>query len=127
MDLFRRNVLILAILNFLFVIGCNSPVNIITREEKFLDSLVSQMTIDEKIGQMTLFTSDMEITGPVLKQNYIEDIRSGRCGNIFNAHTVEFNRKLQDIAIKESRLKIPLLFGFEVINGYKTIFHIPLA
>ena len=87
MDLFRRNLLIPAILNFIFFNSCNGPAKNITPEERFLDSLLSEMSIDEKIGQMTLFTSDMEISGPVLKQNYIEDIRSGRCGNIFNAHS----------------------------------------
>ncbi|MBP7152480.1 MAG: hypothetical protein KBA43_07430, partial [Paludibacteraceae bacterium] len=52
----------------------------------------------------------------------MDDIRNGKCGNIFNAHTVEYVRKLQKIAVEESRLGIPLLFGYDVIHGHKTIF-----
>lgn len=96
-------------------------------EERFVDSLLAQMTIEEKIGQMTLFTTDWEATGPKIRAGYQEDIRKGRCGALFNSHTVAFTRELQRIAVEESRLKIPLLFGYDVIHGYKTIFPIPLA
>ncbi len=98
-----------------------------TEKKQFIDSLITEMTMDEKIGQMTLFTSDWTSTGPTMREGYMEDIREGRCGNIFNAHTVEYNRKLQKIAVEETRLGIPLLFGYDVIHGYKTIFPIPLA
>ncbi|MBL7775587.1 MAG: glycoside hydrolase family 3 C-terminal domain-containing protein, partial [Saprospiraceae bacterium] len=56
-----------------------------------------------------------------------DDIRAGRCGALFNSHTVAFTRELQRIAVEETRLKIPLLFGYDVIHGYKTIFPIPLG
>ncbi len=95
--------------------------------ERFVDSLLALMTVEEKIGQMTLFTTDWESTGPTLRPGYREDIRQGRCGALFNSHTVAFTRELQRIAVEESRLKIPLLFGYDVIHGYKTIFPIPLA
>lgn len=95
--------------------------------ERFVDSLMAQMTVEEKIGQMTLFTTDWEATGPTIRAGYREDIRQGRCGALFNSHTVAFTRELQRIAVEESRLKIPLLFGYDVIHGYKTIFPIPLA
>jgi len=85
------------------------------------------MTLEEKIGQMTLYTSGWDVTGPVLNANYREDILAGRCGNLFNAHTVAYNRELQKMAVGQTRLKIPLLFGYDVIHGYKTIFPIPLA
>ena len=97
------------------------------RHTKLVDSLMSEMTIDEKIGQLTLFTSDWTTTGPTLKDDYEKDVREGRCGNIFNAHTVAYNRKLQEIAVNESRLGIPLLFGYDIIHGYKTTFPIPLG
>lgn len=95
--------------------------------EKFVNSVLAKMTLEEKIGQMTLYTSGWDVTGPVLNENYRKDIMAGRCGNIFNAHTVAYNRELQKIAIEKTRLKIPLLFGYDVIHGYKTIFPIPLA
>lgn len=95
--------------------------------EKKVDSLLSLMTLDEKIGQMVLYTSNWERTGPVMPSNYMEDIKSGRCGNIFNAYTVAYTRKLQESAVKGSRLGIPLLFGYDIIHGFKTIFPIPLG
>ena len=92
-----------------------------------VDSVLKLMTLDEKIGQITLFTSDWDVTGPTIRSGYANDIRSGKCGNIFNAHTAAYNRKLQEIAMKETRMKIPLLFGYDVIHGYKTIFPTPLG
>ncbi len=91
------------------------------------DALIGQMTLEEKIGQMTLYTSSWDKTGPTLRESYKEDIKSGRCGNIFNAHTAKYNRELQRMAVEETRLGIPLLFGYDVIHGHKTIFPIPLA
>ena len=85
------------------------------------------MTLQEKIGQMVLYTSDWDVTGPTIRSSYLEDIRKGNCGNIFNAHTVAYVRKLQKAAVEESRLGIPLLFGYDVIHGYKTIFPISLG
>ncbi len=92
-----------------------------------IDALLAQMTLEEKVGQLTLFTSDWDVTGPTIRAGYKADIQSGRCGNIFNAHTAKYNRELQRIAVEETRLKIPLLFGYDVIHGYKTIFPIPLG
>src|SRR5690606_38514163 len=94
---------------------------------EFITDLLAQMTLDEKLGQMTLFTTDWESTGPTIRGGYEDDIRNGRCGALFNSHTVEFTRQLQKIAVEESRLKIPLLFGYDVIHGYKTMFPIPLG
>jgi beta-glucosidase len=92
-----------------------------------VNALLAKMTLDEKIGQMTLYTTDWGSTGPTIREGYKNDIRSGACGNLFNSHTVGFVRELQRIAVEETRLKIPLLFGFDVIHGYKTIFPIPLG
>ena len=115
----------LVLFSYLSLIGFYLPgQNSYDRE---IDSLLDLMTIEEKIGQLTLFTSGWDQTGPSLGENYTEDVRSGKAGNIFNAHTVSFNKKLQDLAVNESRLGIPLLFGYDVIHGYKTIFPIPLA
>lgn len=92
-----------------------------------VDSVLKLMTLEEKIGQLVLYTSDWDVTGPTLKSGYMDDIRKGHCGNIFNAHTAAYVRKLQKIAVEESRLGIPLLFGYDVIHGHKTIFPISLG
>lgn len=95
--------------------------------EDRVTALLDKMTLEEKIGQLTLYTTDWGSTGPTIREGYKNDIRSGACGNLFNSHTVAFVRDLQRIAVEETRLKIPLLFGFDVIHGYKTIFPIPLG
>ena len=92
-----------------------------------VDSLLKVMTLEEKVGQTVLFTSDWTVTGPSIRQGYIDDIRAGRCGNIFNAYTAEYTRQLQEIAVNETRLGIPLLFGYDVIHGFRTIFPINLG
>lgn len=96
-------------------------------EKAFIDDLLAQMTLEEKIGQLTLYTSGWDVTGPTLNENYKNDLKAGRVGALFNAHTVSYNKDLQDIAVNQTRLGIPLLFGYDVIHGYKTIFPIPLA
>ncbi len=114
----------------LFTSSCNKPTSKNPAEEVLnsrVDSVLALMTLEEKLGQLTLYTSDWDVTGPTMRDNYIEEIRTGRCGNIFNAHTVAYNRRLQKIAVEETRLGIPLLFGYDVIHGHKTIFPIPLA
>jgi len=92
-----------------------------------VDSVLALMTLDEKIGQLTLYTSDMDQTGAFLRPEYIEDIKKGNVGAIFNAYGAEYTRKLQEMAVKETRLGIPLLFGYDVIHGHRTIFPMPLA
>ena len=92
-----------------------------------VEKLLRKMTLEEKVGQTVLFTSDWSVTGPSMRQGYIDDIRAGRCGNIFNAYTAEYTRKLQEIAVNETRLGIPLLFGYDVIHGFRTIFPINLG
>jgi len=93
----------------------------------FVNHLISQMTLDEKIGQLNLLTSDMAVTGPTMRKEYLDDIKAGRCGGIFNAFGPAYVRKLQQLAVDSTRLHIPLLFGFDVIHGHKTIFPIPLG
>ena len=107
--------------------SCNQPTNTTSQKEQFVDSLLSEMTAEEKIGQMTLLTSGWSTTGPTMNEDYEEMIRKGQCGNVFNALTVEYNRELQKMAVEQTRLGIPLLFGYDVIHGFKTIFPIPLA
>lgn len=97
-----------------------------SQKKQFITNLMAKMTLDEKIGQLNLLTSDMDVTGPFMKPGYKKDIESGLCGAIFNAYTPQYTRQLQEMAVK-TRLKIPLLFGYDVIHGHKTIFPIPLG
>jgi beta-glucosidase len=92
-----------------------------------VENLLSQMTLDEKIGQLSLFASGWDVTGPTLNSSYKQLIRDGKAGAILNARGVDYVKSLQRIAVEESRLKIPLIFGLDVIHGYCTIFPIPLG
>lgn len=92
-----------------------------------VDSVLKLMTLDEKIGQMNQYNGDWEATGPITKDGDKQNqIRKGILGSMLNVTGVEHTRQLQEIAM-ESRLKIPLLFGQDIIHGYRTIFPIPLA
>ena len=92
-----------------------------------VDSVLRLMTLDEKIGQMNQYNGDWEATGPITKDGDKQNqIRKGMLGSMLNVTGVEHTRQLQEIAM-ESRLKIPLLFGQDIIHGYRTIFPIPLA
>ncbi|HET6630666.1 MAG TPA: beta-glucosidase BglX [Woeseiaceae bacterium] len=93
----------------------------------FIEDLIAQMTVEEKLGQMTSFTSDWSTTGPTMREGYREDIRAGRVGSVFNAFTARYTRELQEIAVEETRLGIPLIFGYDVVHGHRTIFPIPLG
>jgi beta-glucosidase len=92
-----------------------------------VDSVLKLMTLDEKIGQMNQYNGDWEATGPITKDGDKQNqIRQGMVGSMLNVTGVDHTRTLQEIAM-QSRLKIPLLFGQDVIHGYRTIFPIPLG
>lgn len=93
----------------------------------FIDSLMGQMTLEEKIGQLNLVSVGFDVTGPVVSENVEEKIKKGFVGGVFNTYTPIAVRKLQEMAVTQTRLKIPLLFGFDVIHGHRTIFPIPLG
>jgi beta-glucosidase len=92
-----------------------------------VDSLLSLMTVEEKVGQLSLYTSDWDVTGPSMRPGYKEDIKAGKVGAIFNAYTAAYTRDLQKLAVEGTRLHIPLIFGYDVIHGHRTIFPIPLG
>ncbi|HVW73628.1 MAG TPA: glycoside hydrolase family 3 N-terminal domain-containing protein, partial [Rhizomicrobium sp.] len=92
-----------------------------------IDSLIADMTLSEKIGQLTMTASDYAVTGPVLTPVSEDSIRAGAIGNLLNLYGADNVRRIQRIAVEESRLRIPLLLGFDVIHGMRTIFPIPLA
>jgi beta-glucosidase len=92
-----------------------------------VEELLKKMTLDEKIGQLNQYTGDNTVTGPLtINNNKQEEIKSGKIGSMLNVIGYQYTRQYQELAL-QSRLKIPLLFGLDVIHGYKTTFPIPLA
>ena len=118
---------LLILLSTILLFSCSKKSTADQQLDQKVDSVLRLMTIDEKIGQMVLYSSDWDVTGSTIKKSYTEEIRKGNCGNVLNAYTAAYTRKLQKIAVEESRLHIPLLFGYDVIHGYKTIFPISLG
>jgi beta-glucosidase len=95
---------------------------------RFVSDLMSKMTIEEKIGQLNLITPGGGIpTGSVVSTDVEEKIKAGNVGGIFGMYGPEKLRQAQKMAVEESRLGIPMLFGADVIHGYKTTFPIPLG
>ena len=117
----------------LLLINCNILQNDLSAQpikkdySRQVDSLLQQMTLEEKVGQMIQYSNDKLQTGPTIKnQNHVEEIKKGMVGSMFNIITVERARQYQDLAM-QSRLKIPLIFGLDVVHGMRTIFPIPLG
>lgn len=117
------------IVSVLSLAGCASETTTAPQDPyaRRIDSVLSLMTVEEKAGQLTLYTSDLDVTGPTVRAEYKEDIKAGKVGALFNAFGAKFTRELQEVAVKETRLGIPLIFGFDVIHGHRTIFPVPLG
>ena len=95
--------------------------------EHRVDSVLSLMTLDEKIGQMNQYSGFWEATGPITEEgDKLEQVRNGMLGSMLNVTGSGHTRQIQEMAL-QSRLRIPLLFGQDIIHGYRTIFPIPLA
>ncbi|MGB5943779.1 MAG: beta-glucosidase BglX [Leeuwenhoekiella sp.] len=98
--------------------------------ENKIDSLISLMTVKEKIGQMTQYNGSFDVTGAPsdLDENTkLQKLKNGEVGSMLNVLTAKATREAQEAVMTNSRLKIPLLFGYDVIHGYKTMFPIPLG
>ena len=95
--------------------------------EAFIDNLMSKMTLREKIGQLNLPVTGEIVTGEAKSSDVAGKIIRGEVGGLFNLKGVDKIREVQKIAVEKSRLKIPLIFGMDVIHGYETVFPIPLA
>jgi len=93
----------------------------------FVNNLLSKMTLDEKLGQLNLPGAGDITTGQASNSDIGLKIREGKVGGLFNIKSIEKIKAVQKVAIEESRLKIPLIFGMDVIHGYQTEFPIPLA
>jgi beta-glucosidase len=99
--------------------------------ERKIDALLAQMTLDEKVGQLNQYSSAFDVTGPppsAGNQKVMYDqVRQGLVGSVLNVTGAEATRKMQQLAVENSRLKIPLIFGLDVIHGYRTQFPVPLG
>ena len=94
---------------------------------QFVTELMQKMTLEEKIGQLNLLPGGDLTTGAVMNSPLAEKVGAGELGAILNVKGVEKIKNLQEIAVKKTRLGIPLLFGQDVIHGYQTVFPLPLA
>ena len=92
-----------------------------------IDKLMGRMTQAEKLGQLTMTAAGYTVTGPVIAGDSTDSIRNGTLGNLLNLVGARHVHDMQRIAVEESRLGIPLLIGFDVIHGHRTIFPVPLA
>jgi beta-glucosidase len=118
----------------LFVIGSVEAQTKVKSEvslDKKVETLLKKMTLEEKVGQLNQYNGFWDVTGPTPKEGLAakkyEDLKKGLVGSMLNVKGVKDVRALQKIAVEQTRLGIPLLFGFDVIHGYKTISPIPLA
>jgi beta-glucosidase len=119
--------LITLLLSTLLIVSCVNK----SEKEIFINDLLSQMTLDEKIGQMNQYNGFWDATGPMPEGEYqksrYRDLKNGLVGSMLNVTGVDKVRALQKIAVEQTRLGIPLIFAFDVIHGYQTISPIPLA
>ena len=116
---------------YIFVTGFLLASFFVLAQPKTIDQkvnfLLKEMTLQEKIGQLNQYSGENWVTGPiVIKPNFQSDIQKGLVGSMLNILGTKYTRQYQDLAM-QSRLKIPLLFGQDVVHGYKTTFPIPLA
>ena len=95
--------------------------------ETRIEGLLSGMSLEEKIGQLTMVRGGAGASGPELSDTQLDDARAGRVGSILDVGTHPGIRRAQEVAVKESRLGIPLLVTLDVLHGYETIFPIPLG
>src|ERR1700760_1232992 len=98
-----------------------------TKMQTFVSNLMGKMTLDEKLGQLNLPVSGDITTGQAGSSNIAKKIEQGLVGGLFNIKTVAKIKEVQRIAVEKSRLKIPLIFGMDVIHGYETVFPVPLG
>ncbi len=119
----------------LLVVSCNTNNDtnkntVVSNHNPFeakVDSILKLMTLEEKIGQLNLPGSGDIVTGQAQNSDIAKKIEEGKVGGLFNIKSVEKIRDVQKIAMEKSRLKIPLIFGMDVIHGYETTFPIPLG
>ncbi len=94
---------------------------------KRINELIGQMSLAEKLGQLTMTAAGYAVTGPTVAGDSAEAIKAGTIGNLLNLVGADRVHELQHLAVEESRLGIPLLFAFDVVHGHRTLFPIPMA
>jgi beta-glucosidase len=92
-----------------------------------IEKLIGAMTLAEKLGQLTMTASSYAVTGPIIVGDSTDSIKAGTIGNLLNMVGADHIREMQRLAVEESRLGIPLLIGFDVVHGHRTLFPIPLG
>ena len=115
---------------FVLLALCVVSTNVVAQNKpmkEFVDELMSKMTLKEKLGQLNLLPAGNITTGASQNNPIVQQIKDGELGGVFNIKGLDEIRTLQEMAIKKSRLGIPLLVGMDVIHGYETIFPVPLA
>ncbi len=115
---------------FVLLALCVVSTNVVAQNKpmkEFVDELMSKMTLKEKLGQLNLLPAGNITTGAAQNNPIVHQIKDGELGGVFNIKGLDEIRTLQEMAIKKSRLGIPLLVGMDVIHGYETIFPVPLA
>lgn len=115
---------------FVLLALCVASMNVVAQNKpmsEFVDELLSKMTLKEKLGQLNLLPAGNITTGAAQNNPIVQQIKDGELGGVFNIKGLDEIRTLQEMAIKKSRLGIPLLVGMDVIHGYETIFPVPLA
>lgn len=115
---------------FVLLALCVASMNVVAQNKpmkEFVDELLSKMTLKEKLGQLNLLPAGNITTGAAQNNPIVQQIKDGELGGVFNIKGLNEIRTLQEMAIKKSRLGIPLLVGMDVIHGYETIFPVPLA
>ena len=119
---------LLPIIALIILASCGTATKISDRTDQKIDSLMAIMTLEEKIGQMNQYSAGPHITGPGGAQDgrYSKFI-SGQVGSVLNVIGAEETAKMQKLVMDSTRLKIPLIFSYDVIHGYKTMFPVPLA
>lgn len=95
--------------------------------ERFVDSVLAGLTLEEKLGQLTQYRGRWGLTGPQTPEAGAADIRAGRVGSFLGVHGAALTREMQRVAVEESRAKVPLLFAHDVIHGFRTIFPVSLG
>jgi len=131
----QKNILVTVVFLFITLFSCSDKKNSTnqtsnSKVEQKVDSVLALMTLQEKIGQMNQYNGSWDVTGPasnVSDQEKLEKLKNGEVGSMLNVLSVKATREAQKLVMDNSRLKIPLIIGYDVIHGYKTIFPVPLG
>jgi len=123
----RASLLLVALCGFLGTPAAGAQQGARAASDRLVDSLLAQMTLEEKLGQLAQYTGQWVRGRPEITAEHLALVRQGRVGSFLNVYGAAYTREVQRIAVEESRLGIPLLFAHDVIHGFRTVFPVPLA